>query len=108
MPLPSGMPGSKVDVSHHVERYVMRVGQHGQPISAYLVGRVSVGRDAVRAHQHGIHLARPHQRGGHIVRNERAGHSPLLQSQAVNRAPCNKGRVSSTHTWGRLPWPCAT
>ena len=82
--------------------------EHGQRVRADLVRRVAVGRDAVGAREHDVHLAARHERAGGRVGQHAAGTPARSSSQAVSRAPWRSGRVSSTSTCSTRPRACAS
>ena len=66
----------------------MEVGVHRQIVGAHLVGKIAIGSDAIRAHQHRIHLAIAHQDCGHtvalnLVWNTEPAHLPGGQASAL-------------------------
>ena len=61
----------------HIERHVVVMREHGQPVRADLVGEVTVGADAVCPHDDRVHHALLHERAGHGVADERVRHARL-------------------------------
>ncbi len=82
-----------------VEGEAVLAGQHRHRVGADLVGGVAVGGDAVGADDDAVDLPLAHQVAGHVVADQRDRDvRRCCSSQAVSRAPCSKGRVSSART----------
>src|SRR5690625_239811 len=75
----------------HHEAYAMVAGQHGQAIGADLVGRISVGGDAVGADDDPVHLSPGHQLGGGAVDAEGEGDALSLQLPGGQPRPLPPG-----------------
>ena len=82
----------------HVERDVMRFGKNGNAVGADFVGDITVRRDAVGSDDDSIDPAFAHDHAGHIVADQRHVNAACCSSNAVSRAPCRTGRVSSANT----------
>ncbi len=82
---------------------------NGNPERADLVGKVAVGRHAVGADDHQIHESlRRMIEAAALVRMISVTSTPACcNSNAVRRAPCSSGRVSSANTLKVTPSRCA-
>ena len=78
----------------HIERDAVLPGQDGDVVGADLVGGVTVGGDAVRAHNTAW-MSRRMRLAAMLSQMTVVGMPSAISSQAVRRAPCRKGRVSS-------------
>ena len=70
----------------------MLSGKHGNHVSADLVGCITVGRDAIRAHDHAVYFALLHHMAGHVVSDNR--HRDVVFVQF----PCGQPRALQKRT----------
>ena len=86
-----------------VERDAVVRGEHGEAVRADLVRGVAVRRDPVGAGDDAVDLAAAIRCAAAESAITACGMPSASSSQAVSRAPCRSGRVSSTQTCASRP-----
>ena len=65
--------------SNYVEGYIVEFGQNRHRVSAYFVGGVSIGCNAIRTYQYRLNFAQTHYHGCHVVAKESYRYACLLE-----------------------------